>query len=191
MSLGCSEVPQQVHSTPLKPPRHSITWRDCMSLHSQFIVTFSCFTSQIKYISWIAQIIHHRAIFTALRWYTEWLKNKQFITLLQLIYYSAIRYTITRRCLGVSGRSACKYISTYEKEGKKEIKTLGKKQTKKTSHYFIVNINLSCVLHSGTATSFFVHKPLAKRICNVFIWWDLHMCQSQLMVRTSDTSFTN
>jgi len=64
---------------------------------------------------------------------------------------------------------ACKHVSTYEKEGKKEIQTLGKKQTKKTSHYCTVNNNLSCELHSGTATSFFVHEPLAKRICNVVI----------------------
>jgi len=60
------------------------------------------------------------------------------------------------------------YVSTYEKEGNKEIKTPGKKQTKKTPHHFIVNINLPCVLHSGTATSFFIHEPLPKRICNVF-----------------------
>jgi len=184
-------VPEQSHSTPLKPPRHSITRRYCMFLDSQSIVTFSCFASKIKYIGGNAQVIHHRAISTALRWYREWLKNKQFITLFQFIYCSAIKYTITRRFLEISGRSACKLVSTYEKEGKKEIKTLGNKQTKKTSHYFIVNINLSCVLHSGTVTSLFVHEPLAKRICSVFIWRDLHMCRSQLMVRTSHTSFTN
>jgi hypothetical protein len=31
-----------------------------------------------------------------------------------------MKYTITRRCLGISGRSACKYVSTYEKEEKKK-----------------------------------------------------------------------
>lgn len=98
--LDATEVPEQAHSTP-------------------FVVTFSCFASQIKYISGIAQIIHHRAIFTALRRYREWLKNKQFITLLQFICYSAIKYTITRQCHWISGRLL---VSMFRLTRKKERK---------------------------------------------------------------------
>jgi hypothetical protein len=70
------------------------------------------------------------------------------------VYLSAIKQTVTRQCIAISGRSACKYVSTYEKEGNKE-----NKETNEDNLTLFVNINPSCILHSGTAPSFFAHEP--------------------------------